>query len=106
VPSQTIDKLPVVYGTKVSSGGLGCTGTSVDIQAQGGWVCLVAAAADNVGNVSFSAPIRVCRELTGSDCPPDGVGKVVTPPASIKCTDGCELPESITNVQIDPYIAY
>jgi hypothetical protein len=106
-PSQTLDKWPLIYGTNVTGGGLGCTGTSIDIQADGGWVCLVAVASDDVGNVSFSKPIRVCRELhNGSDCPGGNVGDVLVPPSNITCTDGCQLPDSVANYDFSPYVQY
>jgi hypothetical protein len=108
VPSQTIDKWPLIYGTNVTSGGVGCTGTSLDIQAEGGWVCLVAVAADAVGNVSFSRPIRVCRELHGgADCGANKqIGDILDPPSNITCTDGCQLPSSIADYDLDPYLDY
>lgn len=81
----------VVYSTNPRATGVGCAGTSVDLNTAPGWVCMVAAASDKAGNVAFSEPVRVCRYTKEGDCP--GVpGDIVTPPPEFTCTDGCTLP--------------
>lgn len=106
VPSHELSGgAPIVYGVGVTTTGLGCTGTSWDSKAKPGWNCVVVAAYDNAGNLGFSKPIRVCRRVAGqpdkdckdgaprSDENPDGIP--LTPPKTLTCTDGCELPTEV-----------
>lgn len=84
-----------VYAHAPTASGLGCTGVSWDIGARGGWMCIAVAARDQagpVGNLGVSAPIRVCRKLSGSDCGGAAAGSVLPVPENVRCTDGCTVP--------------
>jgi len=86
---------PVVYASEPSRA---CTGVSFSINLRGGWTCIAVAARDLAGaqgNLGLSKPIRVCREVSGNDCPKT---KFAEPPSTLSCTDGCKLPAgTLTN---------
>lgn len=91
-----------------------CAGNAFDAAASNisdGWACVVAVAEDNLGNVGFSAPLRICIDsdddnedgngasLTGQGCAAD-YGLLGTPPIAMDCTDGCAPPESFENFPV------
>jgi hypothetical protein len=100
VPSHTYgggNTIPVVYGFAPTGSGLGCTGTSFNMAGVSGWSCVAAAARDKAGargNLGVSQPIKVCRWLKAGDCGGAMPGQKAVPPESLKCTDGCTLPDS------------
>jgi hypothetical protein len=87
--------IPVVYAHAVTTSGVGCTGVSFDMSGVAGWTCVAAAARDRTGaqgNLGVSQPLRVCRSLKAGDCGGLPAGAIATPPAELKCTDGCRFP--------------
>jgi hypothetical protein len=69
-----------------------------------GWICLVAKATDNAGNVSFSRPLRICLDAADSNGStfagePPCKDPIASPPPS--CTDGCEPPAQVDLVTAD-----
>jgi len=90
----------VVFAVAPTASSAGCTGTTWDSQTNAGWNCVVVrawdkASPDGRGNLGFSKPIRVCRKLKETDCDGAQPGTILTPPASLTCTDGCTLPEEV-----------
>ena len=72
------------------------------VAASDGWICLVAKATDNAGNVGFSRPLRVCLDADLSDAfagEPPCKNPLTSPPPS--CTDGCDPPAQIDLVTAD-----
>lgn len=89
------------------SGGL-CTGNQWilpnAVASKDGWLCLVAKATDQVGNLGFSRPLRVCLDAADTD----GTGFVGTPPCTDpttspppSCTDGCTVPPQVDLTYVD-----
>ncbi len=84
---------PIVYGIPPTSE-IACLGNAFDSQATNiadGWACVAVKAADNLGNVGVSRPIRVCfdHDGVGGECHAVGTIDFTGAPS---CTDGCALP--------------
>lgn len=85
----------VIYSHEPTTGtSVGCTGRSIQPSVGSGWLCVIAAARDNSGNLGVSKPLRVFRCRAEDDCAATPVGSVLPPPTNLTCTDGCTLPES------------
>jgi hypothetical protein len=94
------NKTPVIYGASVTAG-LECTGVEWEFTGKldkDGWVCFVARALDNVGNVGVSRPLRVCVDDPSVEGTPPCASSSTTPPT---CTDGCTLPPRWGNSLVD-----
>ena len=65
-----------------------CDGDSIALgqNLQPGWVCLVARAEDEIGNVGVSRPLRLCLV--------DATACLTSPPS---CTDGCTPPAELAS---------
>ncbi|MBN2341978.1 MAG: hypothetical protein JXX29_21865 [Deltaproteobacteria bacterium] len=76
-----------------------CMGTPLDSVAsniEDGWICVAVTAADNLGNVGISAPLRVCvdHDGDGAECPPWGT---ITTDDLPDCTGTFDDATEITN---------
>jgi hypothetical protein len=74
------------------------------VAARDGWICVVAKATDNLGNVSFSRPMRVCLDAADTNGAsfagtPPCADPIANPPPS--CTDGCDPPAQVDLVTAD-----
>ena len=89
----------VIYAPAVEPPGSSvCTGSQIDFRnlAPDGWLCVAAAATDDVGNRGVSRPIRLCLDAENTPGSPPCALMSTTPPT---CTDGC-TPRSIDT---DPF---
>jgi hypothetical protein len=74
--SQDVEgALPAVYAWNAQGTAAGCAGNYWDAgDFHEGWVCVVARAEDNIGNVGVSPPIRVCYGSCDMNDIPDCLG--------------------------------
>jgi hypothetical protein len=101
VIDDNYNQTPVIYGASVTSGAE-CTGVAWEFTSKvdtDGWVCFAARAADNVGNVGVSRPLRVCVDDPSIPGTPPCANSSTTPPPS--CTDGCTPPARWGNVAVE-----
>lgn len=83
------NNIPVIYGASPTPNSDECTGVGWEFTTKivaDGWVCFATRAADNVGNVSVSRPLRICVDSDGVPGTPACATASMDPPT---CTDGC-----------------
>jgi hypothetical protein len=82
--AYTVGTQPAIWTIPPIVGdGLSCVGRQVDTLASSvndGWICLAVAAADKLGNMQVSRPIRVCVDKDGKG------GECSSPPPAPNCT--------------------
>jgi hypothetical protein len=94
-------KLPAIYALPpITNDDAQCVGRQFDAlgnHIQDGWICLAVQAADTLGNVQVSRPIRVCISKDGGPCPASagpppscsGTQVAAGPPPTIDGTKPC-----------------
>ncbi len=95
---QIMQNEPVVYAMGVTA--LTCTGgdwdpLTIDPTYQG-WICYAATAADKLGNVGWSRPLRICYDNPNVAGAPECATSSQEPPS---CTDGCTAPAFPAHLQ-------
>jgi hypothetical protein len=82
---------PAIYAYSPSAGS-DCTGQGWQYSSlvdADGWVCFAARAADQIGNIGVSRPLRLCVDDPAKPGEPACATSSVEPPT---CTDGCTPP--------------
>ncbi len=97
---------PAIYSLPPYDGGdaLTCSGSQFDSMANNiseGWACVAVRAVDNVGNVTVSAPLRICIDAD-QDGSPSECQSLADPPACTGTVDTSTNPPTVTNTPCTP----